>query len=228
MLRLIGSSMIVCLVLVSGCARTYTISVTKNPNQVFYKSPAIMVEMASIDYLELEGEFEYQLLAKGFNVTSTAAGVTKTKYHADMDYNRGKAQGGRETYTVREVPAYYILRISYDHSIYYDQLKLYGSLRNLNTGRNILSLKIAGDRKSPGDLFRPDIDYSKVVEEVIEKLDTMHKRPPQPSKPPTSNDVKDAQLKKPQQIRDVLAPLAVVGGFIIAILVIEDHQGEQK
>jgi hypothetical protein len=183
-----------------------------------------MVDMASIDYLALEGEFEYQLLAQGFNVTSTAAGLTKTKYHADMDYNRGKAQGGRETYTIREVPAYYVLRISYDHSSVYDELKLYGSLRNLSTGQNILSLKIIGDRKEPGDLFRPDIDYHKVVEEVIEKLDTMHKRPPQPSKPPTSNDVKDAQLKKPQQIRDVLAPIALIGGFIIVILAIEAYQ----
>jgi hypothetical protein len=120
-----------------------------------------MVDMACVDYLKLEGEFEYQLLAGGYKVTSTAAGVTKTKYHTDMDYNRGKARGGRETYTIQEIPANYVLRISYDHTIYSDELRLYGSLWNLYSGQNILSLKIVSKPSFFSVTGYPKIDHSK-------------------------------------------------------------------
>ena len=106
-------------VLVSGCAPP-VISVPEHQRAYFSKNATVTVTMDKPfhDPLGFQGEFEHHLLAKGYNVVSEAVAVRKAKFDTNMDYNNNRAQGGSESYNVRELMSVYLLTLKYDYDFY--------------------------------------------------------------------------------------------------------------
>jgi len=119
------------------------------------------------DPLQLQGELEHLLLAKGYDVVSEEVAVWKAKSDIVMNYDNDKVQGGIESYNITELRSVYALTIGYVRNYRnwgpsHEIQKLYGSLLNLRTGKVVKSLKI--DRKGS---IKSD---SALLEELVDQM----------------------------------------------------------
>ena len=158
--------LLVLVIFVSGCAAP-VVNVTEHQKANFSTSNTITVMCKTYDPLNIQGELEHLLLAKGYDVVSEDVAVRKAKSDIDMNYNNNRAQGGIESYNTTELRSVYALTFSYSDVwnglLFGNQVKkLYGSLIDLRTGKVVKSLKI--DRKSS---YKSD---SAFLEELVNRM----------------------------------------------------------
>ena len=139
------SHLLVFAIFVSGCAGVA--SVTEHQKVSFNANDTVTVICKNYDLLQLQGEIEHLLLARGYDVVSEEVAVRKAKSDINMNYGNNKVQGRIESYNTTELGSVYALTFSYSSrfdGIFSERkiIKLYGSLIDLRTGRVVKSLKI--------------------------------------------------------------------------------------
>ena len=132
-------------IFVSGCSSV--VSVTEHQKVNFNANDTVTVICKTNDHLQLQGELEHLLLARGYDVVSEEVAVWKAKSDISMNYGNNKVQGRIESYNTTELGSVYALTFSYSSGfdgIFRESkiIKLYGSLIDLRTGKVVKSLKI--------------------------------------------------------------------------------------
>ncbi|MDD5217728.1 MAG: hypothetical protein PHN49_02930 [Candidatus Omnitrophica bacterium] len=128
----------------AGCS---TVGVQEHAKAKFDKIDTVTVISTGVDNLGLQGELEYILLSRGYDVVSQEVASQKAKLDVDVDYSNNKVKGGAEVYKATEVKSVYVLSFAYssrfDGQFREEKInKLYGSLIDLRTGKIVKSLKI--------------------------------------------------------------------------------------
>ena len=132
-------------IFVFGCASV--VSVNEHQKANFNINDTVTVICKTNDWLNLQGELEHLLLARGYDVVSQEVAVQKAKSGIDVNYSDNKVQGEIESYNTTELRSIYSLTFSYSSTLggLFSNPKiekLYGSLIDLRTGKVVKSLKI--------------------------------------------------------------------------------------
>lgn len=152
-------------IFVSGCAGVA--SVTEHQKVNFNANDTVTVICKSNDWLQLQGELEHLLLARGYDVVSEEVAVWKAKSDIDVNYGSNKVQGRIESYNTTELRSVYALTFSYSlhpgSALTEPRIrKLYGSLINLRTGKVVKSLKLSASWSWKGN--------SELLEELVDQM----------------------------------------------------------
>lgn len=151
---------------VFGCASVVSVSEHQKAN--FNINDTVTVICKTNDWLNLQGELEHLLLARGYDVVSQEVAVQKAKSDIDVNYDNNKVQGEIESYDTTELRSIYSLTFSYSSTlggIFSNPKieKLYGSLIDLRTGKVVKSLKIHRSSWS----FKSN---SALLEELVDRM----------------------------------------------------------
>lgn len=152
-------------VFVSGCAGVA--SVTEHQKVSFNANDTVTVICKNYDQLQLQGEFEHLLLARGYDVVSEEVAVRKAKSDISMNYGNNNIQGAIESYHTTEFRAVYALTFGYSlhpsGALTEPRIrKLYGSLIDLRTGKVVKSLKLSASWSWKGN--------SELLEDLVNQM----------------------------------------------------------